>query len=186
MDQYERLLQKYPDYISKEQFYKICHISKSTALQLFQSNLVPVIDTKRKTRRYFIAKKDVIIYLRERNSDPEKYHITRCKWMQSYESSGHLTDARSRRIKVYITGQWQLESDVLTVADLRRLLGYQLQTIRKWLSDGTLASFKLGHIYYIPKQYAIDFVGSQTFYAFTRKTKEHIKIMKECSKCAHK
>lgn len=46
---YEALRKEYPETITKEQFYKMAHISKATALHLLQSGLVPCKDTGKKT-----------------------------------------------------------------------------------------------------------------------------------------
>ena len=55
-----------PEVITKEQLYRICHISKSTALYLIKSGKIPCTDTGKKTRRYTIKKADVLAYLKER------------------------------------------------------------------------------------------------------------------------
>ena len=47
-----------PDVITKEQFYRICHISKSTALYLLKSGAVPCEYSGKKTRCYKIKKDD--------------------------------------------------------------------------------------------------------------------------------
>ena len=51
---YDEIRKQYPETISKDQFYRIAHISKATALYLLQSGLVPCIDSGKKTRRYTI------------------------------------------------------------------------------------------------------------------------------------
>ena len=56
-----------PDVITKDQLYRICHISKSTALYLLQSGKIPCEYTGRKTRCYKIKKEDVIAYLENRH-----------------------------------------------------------------------------------------------------------------------
>ena len=48
---YDAIRRAYPETISKEQFYRIAHISKATALHLLQNGLVPCKDTGKKTRR---------------------------------------------------------------------------------------------------------------------------------------
>ena len=58
---YDEIRKQYPETISKDQFYRIAHISKATALYLLQSGLVPCIDSGKKTRRYTIRTEDVII-----------------------------------------------------------------------------------------------------------------------------
>ena len=62
-----------PDVITKDQLYRICHISKSTALYLLQSGKIPCKYTGRKTRCYKIKKEDVIAYLENRKVFPESY-----------------------------------------------------------------------------------------------------------------
>lgn len=59
---YEEIKKAYPKTMSKDQFYKVAHISKATALFLLQTGLVPCKDSKKKTRRYTIKTKDVISY----------------------------------------------------------------------------------------------------------------------------
>lgn len=46
--------------ITKDQLYKICHISKSTALYLLKSGKIPCEYNGKKTRFYKIKKDDVI------------------------------------------------------------------------------------------------------------------------------
>lgn len=58
-----------PDIITKDQLYRICHISKSTALYLLRSGKIPCEYTGKKTRCYKIKKSDVIIHILKR----EKY-----------------------------------------------------------------------------------------------------------------
>lgn len=45
---YNEILQQYPEYITKDQMYRICHISKKTCLFLLESGLVPNIDSGKK------------------------------------------------------------------------------------------------------------------------------------------
>ena len=49
-----------PETISKEELYKICHISKQTARYLLQSGKIPCECSGKKTRCYKIKKEDVI------------------------------------------------------------------------------------------------------------------------------
>ena len=42
---YDEIRKQYPETISKDQFYRIAHISKATALYLLQSGLVHCIDS---------------------------------------------------------------------------------------------------------------------------------------------
>lgn len=62
-----------PEILSKEQFYKLCHISKGTALHLVRNGIVPCVGSGRKTRCYKIKRADVQDYLRKRAIFPEAY-----------------------------------------------------------------------------------------------------------------
>ena len=59
-----------PDIITKDQLYRICHISKSTARYLLQSGKIPCYYTGKQTRCYKIKKEDVIAYLEDRKVFP--------------------------------------------------------------------------------------------------------------------
>ena len=60
-----------PDVITKDQLYRICHISKSTALYLLQSGKIPCEYTGRKTRCYKIKKEDVMPIWKTARSFPK-------------------------------------------------------------------------------------------------------------------
>ncbi len=70
---YDEIRKQYPETISKDQFYRIAHISKATALYLLQSGLVPCRDSGKKTRRYTIRMDDVIVYMIDREKNPGVY-----------------------------------------------------------------------------------------------------------------
>ena len=57
-----------PATITKDQFYRICHISKRHAKYLLDSGLVKCVDSGKKTRKYKIEMKDVLAYLTAANS----------------------------------------------------------------------------------------------------------------------
>lgn len=65
-EKYEFLKEDYPEYISLNQFYRICHISKRGAVYLLENGIVPYNDTGKKTWKYQIRIDDVITYLRRR------------------------------------------------------------------------------------------------------------------------
>ena len=57
-----KILEQYPDSMTKDQFYRIAHISKRHAKYLLDSGLVPCHDSGKKTRRYTIQTRDVILW----------------------------------------------------------------------------------------------------------------------------
>ena len=66
----EYLKNTYPEKITKDQFYRICHISKKTASYLLDNGLVPCINSGKKTRKYTILLSDVIAFLEAREENP--------------------------------------------------------------------------------------------------------------------
>ena len=70
---FKEIKKQYPKTMSKDQLYRVAHISKATALYLLQSGAIPCKDTGKKTRRYTIKTDDVIENLRQREICPEKY-----------------------------------------------------------------------------------------------------------------
>ena len=77
-------------YISKEQFYKMAHIRKSTALKLIRTGTVPAIDTGRTTNRYLIRLSDVEFYLRDRIVHPDRYSFGKKSCIQTYPCNGNV------------------------------------------------------------------------------------------------
>ena len=83
-----------PDVMNKEQFFRICHIRKSTALHLLKSGKVPCECSGKKARCYKIRKEDVKAYLEERTIFPELYSAPKGWYGMYYTArlSGKLTD----------------------------------------------------------------------------------------------
>ena len=67
---YQQILEEYPEFITKEQLYQICHISKKSAQNLLESGEIPCVDSGRKTHRFLIATADVVDYLHRRDNAP--------------------------------------------------------------------------------------------------------------------
>lgn len=106
-------------YLSKEQFYKECHISKRTALWLIQSGLVPAIDTGRRTCRYLIARDDVETYLQERELHPAEYHYIK----SAAEAPRTSCPApRGKGGQAALERLWANELDLLTLERVMSLL----------------------------------------------------------------
>ena len=155
-----------PEVMNKEQFFRICHISKSTALHLLKSGKVPCEWSGKKTRCYKIRKEDVKAYLEERAIFPELY---------SAPKGWYGTHYVARLSK-------ELPEDVVTVKDVVALTGYTLTTVHNWCSRGSLKAFQKGLKFCIPKIFLVDFFCSLTFRSITRKSLWHIQTLNEFSR----
>ena len=134
MKYYESIRRKYPEAVSKDQFYQIAHISKATALHLLQNGLVPCKDTGKKTRRYTIRTDDIIFYLIDRELHPEVYRAPD-RWYQ--ERSGHynsrvtyrneltkLSEEERANFRKYMEDEFYQYGDLLTVVEVAEAIGY--------------------------------------------------------------
>lgn len=164
-----------PLYLSKEQFYKECHIAKRTALWLIQSGLVPAIDTGRRTCRYLIAKGDVETYLQERELHPAKYRYTKsvAEAPRPFCPALGVEDRQAALERI-----WAKESDLLTSAEVASLLGYSSRRIMAWTRAKELKSLTVAHKLCFPKKYLIDFVLSPTMEAISPKSAEHLELLR--------
>ncbi len=125
---YDEIRKQYPETISKDQFYRIAHISKATALYLLQSGLVSCIDSGKKTRRYTIRIDDVISYMIDREIHPEVYSAPglwykersgRCNSCIVYSDVlAKLSDNDRVEFRKYIEAELQDYGDLMTVVDV--------------------------------------------------------------------
>ena len=133
MKYYEAIRREYPETISKDQFYRIAHISKATALHLLQNGLVPCKDTGKKTRRYTIRTDDVILYMIDREIYPEKYRAPDL-WYK--DRSGHynsrityrteltqLSEDERAAFREYVEQALMDYGDLMTVAEVVEVIG---------------------------------------------------------------
>ena len=153
-----------PNVITKDQLYRICHISKSTALYLLQSGKIPCEYTGRKTRCYKIKKEDVIAYLENRKVFPESYSAP-AGWYK-----GDYTVQMEEQIPPIVRGHLQLYYTEL-------LSGYGKTSINNWCNQGHIKSFRKNNVNHIPKVYLVEFFCSTYFRTITRKSSWHIRTL---------
>lgn len=170
-----------PDILSKDDFYRICHISKSTARHLLRSGKVPCEYTGKKTRCYQIRKEDVQAYLAQRAVFPELYSAPK-GWYGGYYQSAvqkEPTEDMLREMHTYYTKLLSNYRDVLRVSEIAKLTGYGTTAINKWCSKRQLKHFKNGTNNLIPKMFLIEYFCSLPFRSITRKTPWHIQTLQD-------
>ena len=138
-----------------------------------------------------IAKKDVAEYLYRRESDPMRY-TPPSGWYYNYPK--HKKPASSLERKLNYKGEERLLAkewyeqqlanypDVLTVAQVCEVTGYQRHTILKWCSKGLLKTILQTPKYMIPKVWLLEFVTSDFFNEISRKCGKHYAAIKEISR----
>ena len=91
-----KILEEYPNGMTKDQFYRVARINKQHAKYLLDSGLVPCTNTGKKTRKYHIATHDVITYLCDREDNPEKYKVPTGFYIGKAAPSGTRTSLSQR------------------------------------------------------------------------------------------
>ena len=136
----------YPEVITKEQFYKICHISKRTASFLLESGRVRNVNSGKQTRKYKIRLDDVIDYLMQRGENeiyykaPENYYRDNSDKKLRIEISSFDED-QIAQIRAYILRQMEKRNDVLSLTEISKVIGYSTKTIYDWYTKHEIAVF---------------------------------------------
>ena len=167
-----------PEVMSKEQFYQICHISKTTAGMLLKSGKVPS-EYCSKPRCYKIKKQDVMKYLENRVVFPNAYSAPKGWYSGTYENSlpKDLPESDLKRMRNFYENLLMDCPDILTTMDVVKLTGYGKSTVNDWCNHDILMHFRKSYYNHIPKRFLIDFFCSLYFRSITRKTKWHLKTL---------
>ena len=165
-NKYTYLFKLYPPFITKDQFYRICNISKKTAAHLLDNGLVPCVNSGKKTRKYKIKLEDVIEYLESREKDPGRYAAP-SGWYKTYgkpdEKDLVMTPENIRRISAHYLKKLSKYPDVFSVNQLSSLTGYSTTTLLKWINRGAIKHLDMGNRYLVPKEWLLDFLSGPEF-----------------------
>lgn len=192
---YAYLLEEYPEFVSKEQFRIIAHISKRTALEFLRSGIVPCIDSGKKTRCYKIKTTDLIAFLDKRDRYPLKYKETVHSFQKKRNKSprfiftdlsvqtGCTEQELKKRIEKYYVNRFEEFPDVLYIPDIVKLTGYADCTIRKWCKNGALKHWHLGQVYAVPKEWMLSLLVSEFYWNINSKSLQHYQDFKRITGC---
>ena len=171
-----------PEVITKEQLWRLCHISKSTARFLLKSGKIPCQDSGKKTRRYRILKSDVLAYLEDRERCPEFYKASRDWYATNGKCLQKQTPVIREDLHEYYGYLLRNEPDVLSSDAVSEASGYSKTAVNRWCQNGLLKHLRIKGQNMIPKAYLIDFFCSTPFRTITRKSPWHIKALGEYEK----
>lgn len=181
-------MQQYPEYIIKDQMYRICHISKKTCLFLLESGLVPNIDSGKKTRRFKIKTVDVIQYLKDRDDYPELFKAPdgfykgkgRDKKAPSFDEV--FTHEDLIRMRQYYERLLKNNPDVMPVEQVAQFTGYNKNSVSRRCGKKELKCFYIKQRYQIPKEYLLDFLVSRYFIGIAVKSVKHQRFNEQIRK----
>ena len=171
-----------PDIITKDQLYRICHISKKTARRLLITGAIPCLYTGKKTRCFQIKKEDVINYIKLRDEMPELYQSTTRRPYKRTSIPEEISDVVRKTMMQYYTTNLVAYDDVLTTKQISELTGYGKNAINNWCLKGHLKAFKKNSVYLVPKVFLIDFFCSFYFRSIINRTFWHNRAISEISR----
>ena len=175
MADYSFLKKNYPQTVTKEQFRTICHISKSSAKYYLDNRFITCIASAKKTRRYKIKLKDIIKFLEDRDTNPEKYYLpnhynnpflpAEQRLRKKMPGSGVYTNSYKlkRTTEVsdymkYLQQQFREYPDMMTTKQLRQITGHSILFIISWCKNNEVRYIYQGSTYYIQKQSVISYM----------------------------
>lgn len=187
---YMELKQQYPEYISKEQFYKIAHISKGTAAELLQKGIVPCVKSPKTTHRYSIAIDDVIVYLqrKDRMERIRKHHniscpkITNCselKWIYD------LSPTERKEFRNYLSVQMEDCNDLISIDELCAFLEISRKRPEFWFKEKVVYGFWYYNRVLFPKSSLLDFFSDSSSIALLASIPKYIDFVFDYYAIAH-
>lgn len=179
MREYQIDLSSIPrDYLSKEEFYKVAHIRKATALWLLETGLVTAEKPERKGFGYKIPKAAVEHYLKDRSINPTKYRKSNRCDRYPYGPEVQYSREFSPKIRALVEQDIEHLSDVLVPQEVSLILGYQIKEIYEWHRTRGLKSLMVSGKLYIPKLFLLDFVASKEYHDIREKSQKHIELLR--------
>lgn len=173
----------YPDEITKDQLYRICHISKKTASFLLESGLIPNINSGKKTRKYKIQLSDVINYLDKRDDNSIVYKAPENYYKGNYGNKEkrpmpQFTDEQCEAMKGHFLQYLSNHYDVLSIEEVSEFTGYTTKSVYEWCSRREMKGFLIYNRYKIPKEYLVDFLISNRCMLILKKSQKHRQLLK--------
>lgn len=159
---YENLHQQYPEIISMDQLYRICHISKRKAKWLLENGVIPCTDSGKQTRRFQIRLDDVITFLERRDAGLLQGDIP----TGIFSSGGRTLEKprqllNSEELRAFLLERWADFPDVLTVPQTATLSGFGASAINRWFRDGLVDGVCYRGKNLISKESLAEYLASQ-------------------------
>ena len=186
---YDTLRELYPEYVSLDQMRIICMISKRSARYLVEQEIVPAIDTGKQTWKYRIALDDIITYLHRRG---QVGSMIPCGL-----PSGHKRGTKHKRMpsnrksfaQLIESGQQAdiLEffeyicvdcDDLLRAEDVADIVGLSKSSIMRSIKAGRIKYLMDRCMYFIPKQYLMEYVVSRHYIEIKSDSELFLKILR--------
>lgn len=176
---YELIRKSYPETISKEQLYKLCHISKRVAKYYLDNGTIPCVNTGHATYKYRIRTEDVIEFMRKRDRNPDAYSQKDTQALRHSTRKREMTQHELMQYQKRVSALMNSYPDLMTVDMIAQVTGYTKKTVFEWIAAGKLRAFTRKRKYYIPKEYMTGFMLSESFLHISSKCEQHYQMMNQ-------
>ena len=193
--EYDSIIERFPVSMSKDDFYKVAHISKKTAEYLLKTGAVPCEYSGKNTRCFTIRTQDVLYYLSQREMEPERYTVP-SEWYREgnrgktpiptlADKLSELADTSGPEFRHFIETRFATYDDLLSVREVAEVTGYCINHINTLCHRGTITAFLIRRKYYIPKVTLIDYLAKPVVYRRYSKAETAPKLAREFLSAYH-
>lgn len=178
---YSYLRREYPETISMEQLYRICHISKRKARWLLEHGVIPCQDSGKQTRRFSIRLEDVISFLEQRDEGLLDDVIPQ----GIFSSDGSRPVHPPRQVLdedglcAYLLECWEDWPDMLTTRQASELCGYSVNALNRWWNLGQIQGMKYRNELRYSKESLACWLASAKGQAIAVPSQQHKEWIKE-------
>ncbi len=164
-----------------EEVCRILHISKRKCVWMLQNGMIPCKDTGKKTHRYIVLRTDLDAYIKDSTEHPEKFFIHgtfSSKKPRKREPDKYFLYPQQipEDFRPWLDDQWYDLPDVVTPKDGETILGYEHESVRRWINRGWLKITKAHNFEIIPREWLIDFTCDYAF-QIIKKSETHRQLL---------
>lgn len=169
--------------VTAEEACRILHISKRKCAWMLQNGMIPCEDTGKKTRRYTIRLDDVIAVRNGMEEYPDQYifPITFTAKDPSKPRKHHpyylMPDEIPEDFRAWLDDEWYRMADTVTAREIGELLGYDGDSVRRWLNRGWLQAVYAHGREIIAREWLMDFMCGHGF-AIVKKSYRHTGLLR--------
>ena len=154
---------------------------------MLQNGMIPCKDTGKKTRRYTVLRKDLDKYIKDSAEHPEKYFIPvtfssknpgKRDPSKKYEPDKYYfyPEQDPADFRAWLDDQWYDIPDVITPKAVENILGYEHESIRRWIKNGLLRVTRAHKFEYVAREWLIDFMCDYGF-QIIKKSEKHRELL---------
>ena len=179
---YSFLRDQYPEVITMDQLYRICHISKRKARWLLENGVIPCEDSGKKTRRFKIKLDDVIEFLELRDAglldDVMPVGIFSSD-EYGYPPRQPRTRLDNGALQAFLLDCWVDAPDMLTIRQTASLCGYSVTTLVRWFQKEFFSVFRYRGMILISKESLAEWLASDRGQSIQQQSTTHQELIEE-------